>query len=75
MVVVGETTFEILVVKPASLYHVNVPKLHVPESILDSPKQIADGLALKPVGALGIVVTLTVTVAEGLVQMPFSQAA
>ena len=75
MVVVGETTLEILVVKPASLYHVNVPKLHVPESVLDSPEQIADGLAVKPVGALGIVVTLTVTVAEGLVQIPFTQAA
>ncbi len=66
---------EILVVKPASLYHVKAPKLHVPESVLDSPEQIADGLAVKPVGTLGIVVTFTVTVADGLVQIPFTQAA
>ena len=72
---VGETTLEILVVNPASLYHVNVPKLHVPESVLDEPEQIADGLAVKPVGTLGIVVTLTVTVADGLVQIPLTQAA
>ena len=75
MVVVGETILEILVVKPESLYHVNVPKLQVPESVLDEPEQIADGLAVKPVGALGIVVTFTVIVAEGLVQIPFTQAA
>ena len=72
---VGETTLGILVVNPESLYHVNVPKLHVPESVLDEPEQIADGLAVKPVGTLGIVVTFTVTVADGLVQIPFTQAA
>ena len=66
---------EILVVKPASLYHVRVPKLQVPERVLDSPEQIADGLAVKPVGTLGIVVTFTVTVADGLVQILFTQAA
>ncbi len=75
MVVVGETILEMLVVKPASLYHVNVPKLQVPESVLDEPEQIADGLAVKLVGALGIVVTFTVTLADGLVQIPFTQAA
>ncbi len=75
MVVVGETTFDILVVNPESLYHVNVPKLHVPESVLDEPEQIADGLATKPVGALGIVVTLTFTESLILVQIPFTQAA
>ena len=75
MVIVGETTLEILVVKPASLYHVNVPKLHVPESVLDPPEQIADGLAVKPVGALGIVVTFTFTESFTLVQIPFTQAA
>ena len=52
-----------------------MPKLHVPESVLDEPEQIADGLAVKPVGALGIVVTLTVIVADGLVQIPLTQAA
>ncbi len=72
---VGETTFEILVVNPESLYHVNVPKLQVPESVLDEPEQIADGLATKPVGTLGIVVTLTFTESFTLVQIPFTQAA
>ena len=66
---------EILVVNPASLYHVNVPKLHVPESVLDEPEQIADGLAVKPVGTLGIVVTFTFTESFILVQIPFTQAA
>ncbi len=75
MVVVGKTTFEILVVNPESLYHVNVPKLHVPESVLDEPEQMADGLAVKPVGALGMVVTLTFTESFILVQIPLTQAA
>ena len=72
---VGETTFEILVVNPESLNHVNVPKLQIPESVLDEPEQIAEGLAVKPIGALGIVVTLTFTESLILVQMPFTQAA
>ncbi len=66
---------EIVVVKAASLNQVNVPKEQFPESVLDSPEQIAEGLAVKAVGAVGIVVTLTVTFAEGLVQIPFTQAA
>ncbi len=72
---VGETTFEIVVVKAASLNQVSVPSEQFPESVLDSPEQIADGLAVNAVGADGIVVTLTVTLAEGLVQIPFTQAA
>ncbi len=64
-----------VVVKAASLNQVNVPKAQVPERVLDSPEQIADGLAVKAVGADGIVVTLTVTLAERLVQIPFTQAA
>ena len=52
-----------------------MPKLHVPESVHDSPEQIADELALKPVGTLGIVVTLTFTESFTLVQIPFTQAA
>ncbi len=75
MVVVGETVFEIVVVKAVSLNQVNVPKAHVPESVLDSPEQIADGLAVKAVGADGIVVTLTFTESFTLVQIPFTQAA
>ncbi len=72
---VGETTFEIVVVKVASLNQVKVPSEQFPASVLDSPEQIADGLAVKAVGADDIVVTLTVTLAEGLVQIPFTQAA
>ena len=66
---------EMVVVKVTSLNQVKLPNAHVPESVLDSPEQIADGLAVNAVGADGIVVTLTVTFAEGLVQIPFTQAA
>jgi uncharacterized protein YaiI (UPF0178 family) len=75
LVVVGETVLEIVVVKAASLNQVKVPNEQVPASVLDSPEQIADGLAVNAVGTDGIVVTLTVTLAEGLVQIPFTQAA
>ena len=71
----GETVFEMVVVKAASLNQVRLPNAQFPESVLDSPEQIADGLAVKAVGADGIVVTLTVTFAEGLVQIPLTQAA
>ena len=64
-----------VVVKATSLNQVRVPSEQFPESVLDSPEQIADGLAVKPVGADGMVVTLTVTFAEVLVQIPFTQAA
>ncbi len=66
---------EIVVVKVASLNQVNVPKAQFPESVLDCPEQIADGLAVKPVGADGIVVTFTFTESFTLVQIPFTQAA
>ncbi len=72
---VGETVFEIVVVKAASLNQVNVPNAQFPASVLDSPEQIADGLAVKAVGADGIVVTLTFTESFTLVQIPFTQAA
>ncbi len=75
MVVVGETMLEIVVVKAASLNQVNVPSEQFPESVLDSPEQIADGLAVKAVGADGMVVTLTFTESFTLVQIPFIQAA
>jgi hypothetical protein len=75
LVVVGETVLEIVVVKAASLNQVNVPKEQFPESVLDSPEQIAEGLAVKAVGADGIVVTLTFTESFTLVQIPFTQAA
>jgi hypothetical protein len=64
-----------VVVKAASLNQVNVPSEQFPESVLDSPEQMADGLAVKAVGADGIVVTLTFTESFILVQIPFTQAA
>ncbi len=64
-----------VVVKAVSLNQVSVPSEQFPVSVLDSPEQIADGLAVKAVGADGMVVTLTVTFAERLVQIPFTQAA
>jgi threonine dehydratase len=73
--VVGETTFEIIVVKAASLNQVRVPSEQFPESVFDSPEHIADGLAVKAVGADGMVVTLTFTESFTLVQIPFTQAA
>ena len=73
--VVGETVLEIVVVKAASLNQVKLPKAQFPESVLDSPEQIADGLAVKAVGADGIVVTFTFTESFTLVQIPFTQAA
>jgi hypothetical protein len=75
LVVVGETVLEMVVVKVASLNQVNVPKAQFPESVLDSPEQIADGLAVNAVGADGMVVTLTFTESFTLVQIPFTQAA
>jgi hypothetical protein len=66
---------EIVVVKAASLNQVSVPSEQFPESVLDLPEQIADGLTVNPVGADGMVVTLTVTFADGLVQIPFTQVA
>ncbi len=73
--VVGETVFDIVVVKAASPNQVSVPKAQFPASVLDSPEQIADGLAVKAVGADGMVVTLTFTESFTLVQIPFTQAA
>ncbi len=75
MVVVGETVLEIVVVKAASLAQVKVPNEQVPASVLDSPEQIADGLAVNAVGTDGIVVTLTFTESFTLVQIPLTQAA
>ncbi len=66
---------EMVVVKVASLNQVNVPSEQLPASVLDSPEQIADGLAVNAVGADGIVVTLTFTESFTLVQIPFTQAA
>jgi hypothetical protein len=64
-----------VVVKAASLNQVNVPSEQVPASVLDSPEQIAEGLAVKAVGTDGMVVTLTFTESFTLVQIPFTQAA
>ena len=62
-------------VKAASLNQVRVPSEQFPESVLDSPEHIADGLAVKAVGTDGMVVTFTFTESFTLVQIPFTQAA
>ena len=66
---------EIVVVKATSLNQVRVPSEQFPESVLDSPEQIEDGLAVTAVGAAGVVVTETETVVAGLLQAPFTQEA
>jgi hypothetical protein len=66
---------EMVVVKVASLNQVKVPNAQFPESVLDSPEQMADGLAVNAVGADGMVVTFTFTESFTLVQIPFTQAA
>ncbi len=66
---------EIVVVKVASLNQVKLPNEQFPVSVLDSPEQIAEGLAVKAVGTDGMVVTLTFTESFILVQIPLIQAA
>ena len=63
------------VVNAASEYQVNVPVAQVADSTELSPAQMVAGAAAMDVGAAGIGVTVTVTFAEGLTQVPFTQAA
>ena len=72
---VGLTGLVTVVVKAASLNQVSVPSEQVPASVLDSPEQIAEGLAVTAVGAAGVVVTETETVVAGLLQVAFTQEA
>jgi hypothetical protein len=74
-VTVGLTGLVTVVLSPASLYHVNVPKAQVPDRVLDAPVQMLDGLADTRVGAVGNVITVTVTEVELLLQLPFTHAA
>jgi hypothetical protein len=64
-----------VVVNAASVYQVNVPVAQVAESTELSPAHIEARAAEMPVGAVGIGVTVTVTFADGLTQVPFTQAA
>jgi hypothetical protein len=64
-----------VVVNAASVYQVNVPVTQVAESVELSPSQMLAGEAAADVGATGIAVTVTVTEAEGLLQVPSIQAA
>jgi hypothetical protein len=64
-----------VVVNAASVYQVNVPVAQVAESTELSPAHIVAGAAAMAVGAVGIGVTVTVTFADGLTQVPFTQAA
>ena len=44
-------------VKPASVYHVNVPVAQVAAKVLEPPVQITVGDALAVVGAAGVIVS------------------
>ena len=62
-------------VNAASEYQIKVPVAQVAESTELSPAQMLAGAAAMAVGAAGIGVTVTVTFADGLTQVPFTQAA
>lgn len=65
---VGLTEFEIIFVNAASLYQVAVPLPQVADKVELCPEQIAAGLAERPVGAVGVGFTVTVTLPEVLLQ-------
>jgi hypothetical protein len=73
VVTVGLTGLVTVVLSPALLYHVNVPKRQVPARVLDAPVQILEGLALTRVGAVGNVKTITLTEVALLLQVPLTQ--
>jgi hypothetical protein len=60
---------DVNVVKAASVYQVNVPVAQVPVKVVLVPPHI-EGV-FKPVGALGIGVTVTEVLTEGLLQFVF----
>jgi hypothetical protein len=64
-----------VVVNAASVYQVKVPVAQVADSTELSPAQMVAGAAAMAVGAAGIGVTVTVTFADGLTHVPFTQAA
>jgi hypothetical protein len=64
-----------VVVNAASEYQVRVPVAQVADSTELSPAQMVAGAAAMADGAAGIGVTVTVTFADGLTQVPFTQAA
>lgn len=76
VVTLGEAGFglEIIVVKDASLYQVVVPVAQVAESVELCPKQIVVGLAETAVGAVGVGLTVTITLPEALLQTPLTHA-
>jgi hypothetical protein len=70
VVEVGEAGLglEIVVVSATSLYHVTVPVAQVAESVELCPEQIVAGLAVTPVGAVGVGLTVIVALPEVLLQ-------
>lgn len=64
-----------ILVRPASLYQVNVPVAQVAVRLVDEPAHRGLVPALAPVGAEGIGVTVTVTGAAALLHVPLTQAA
>lgn len=55
--------------------HVTVPVAQVADNVALWPVQIADALMDSAVGVAGVGVTVTVTLADGLLQVPFTQTA
>jgi hypothetical protein len=64
----GLTELETIFVKAASLYHVEVPLLHVADKVELCPEHIEAGLAEIAVGAVGVGFTVTVILPEVLLQ-------
>ena len=72
MVTVGLTVLPVIVVKAASVYHCNVlPLAHVAFNVAEEPKQILG--ALRPVGARGNGVTITLVSTAALLQAVFAE--
>ncbi len=55
-------------VNPALLYQVTVPVAQVAASVELCPEQIVEGLAETAVGAVGVGLTVTVALPDGLLQ-------
>jgi hypothetical protein len=64
-----------VLVKAMSEYHVSVPEAQTALKVELCPEQIEDGLAVAPVGADGVGVTVTVRAAVGLLHKPITHAA
>jgi hypothetical protein len=67
VVVLGLTVVDISTkFRAVSLYQVTVPVAHIADNVLLSPWQIVEGEAEALVGAVGVVLTVTIVLKEGL---------